>query len=378
MRPGRAAIAALAPPARGPIRETGESSGSSSPHEIGREGRRKPGTHLAAGVLCLLVSLAPALAAAQPGRTLVVVPRDAPRRLVEEVRIQLQLTGRRVSIFRGAEDLGRAEELAAHADAEVVALRPRGAEIELLAVGALAPRTVLAPAASTPRALAALLTLMLEEPSPSADAALSPGPTPDPVSPAPTAHVAVSIRGPAAAVRAPEGASRLVAPRPPQRPAEPLAVSPREIRPGLEAEPRLAPVQERIALEVLGAILGGAALGLGGALVADVASGGDPTFPWWAAGLAIGGTVGSSGGALLVGRLTGARGEPLWTILAGLAGGALGGLLMAVGRATDVHPDDGVTSGWTYLGAVLSATLPTVLAVLTFELTLPAAQGPRL
>jgi len=119
-------------------------------------------------------------------------------------------------------------------------------------------------------------------------------------------------------------------------------------------------------------------LALGGALVADASAGSDGTFPWWAVGLAVMGTVGATAGALLAGRLTGADGDPLWTLVAGTLGGALGGLLLLVGNVTEVRPDDGVTSGWTYFGAVLGAVLPTTLSVLAFELTVPARQSPRL
>jgi len=139
----------------------------------------------------------------------------------------------------------------------------------------------------------------------------------------------------------------------------------------------LPPVVERVGFEILGAVLGGGAFAVGGALTADSIAAGDP-FPWWAVGLTIAATVGSTAGVLLAGRLTGADGEPHWTIIAGIGAGALAGLLLSVGAATDTDPDDGVTSGWTYLGAVTAAALPSALAILAFELSVPERQTPRL
>ncbi len=78
----RRPLSPLVPPARSPIRETGELSGprscggrrrngaaisGSAPPEIGREGPRKPGTHFGAGVLVCLVCLSTLSAACDDG-----------------------------------------------------------------------------------------------------------------------------------------------------------------------------------------------------------------------------------------------------------------------------------------------------------------------
>jgi hypothetical protein len=283
-------------------------------------------------------------------QTLVVVPEDTPREVREAMRVELQLSGRRaVFVTVAAEDEEALRELAAHGGAEVIALERRGAGVDLVRIGP-GIRVQDHSGSATPRAIALLAMQLLEEPVPMPQPAIAP----------PSLEAALEAeRSPQPSFPA-ASASILTAP------------------PHLPEPTRLAPVHERVLLEALGAVLLGGSLAFGGALIADLsATDGDP-FPWWSVGLAIGGTVGTTIGALVAGRLTGAEGDPFWTLLAGIAGGVVGALFLFAGYATDVDPDDGVSSGWTYLGTALAALLPPVLSIVAFELTVPASQTPRL
>lgn len=309
-------------------------------------------------------------AVAQGQVAIVAVAPDTPHALRDALRIELQLAGvpaRVVPLEGGAASL---RELSFLASANVVGVLRRGGRTQIVSVigGRLVEESV--SGAVAPRAVAMLVSSLVmdaervEPPvivAAPAEAPVEPSPPPAPQRPTEPRAAAGSLLVPPA----------LEGPRPREAPRPQTTVA------LVEPEAPLPPVLDRVGLEVIGAAIGGGLFALGGALVADALAMGDP-FPWWAVGLTVAATLGSTAGALLVGRLTGADGDPFWTSVAGVGAGAAAGLLLLVGYVTDTRPDDGVTSGWTYLGAALAAVLPSALSILTFELTVPERQSPRL
>lgn len=307
--------------------------------------------------------------AAQP-RTILVVSEDVSEDVRDSIRIELQLSGRRVHVMSGiARDPEALRGLAAHGEGEVIALVREGAGGALVRLERerIWREPVDPGAMRSPRALALLASALLE-------AVSEPIARPPPAARALAARLAPPIRE----------ARRELAPLPEAPSAEPppsvalrAGVAAREIRSPAAQTSELPPVGERVAFEALGAVLFGGGLALGGALIGETAGAGSP-FPYWAVGMVLGATLGTSAGVLLAGRLTGAEGDPFWTLFAGVLGGGVSALLLWIGDATDTNPDDGVTTGWVYLGAAVAALLPPTLSVLAFELSVPEAQAPRL
>lgn len=269
-----------------------------------------------------LLLFAPSTAHAQ---TIVLVPDDTPQATRDAIEVELRLSGHDVVLRTGELDAsGAVATLVLSATPDGYELVRRFAHVEL--------RERVASVA--PRALALTISALLEREPPSES---SPEPEPESES-------------------APEPE-----PEPESVPAPDPVSEPEPARP--------MPREERIGLELLGGTTGAAILGTAGALIAGAI--GDHTFPAWAVGLTLGGTIGMSAGVLISGLLAGASGDPVWTLIAGLAGGVIAGLVLAAGAATDVDPTDGADTALTFAGTALAVVLPPLFSVLAFELTVP-------
>jgi hypothetical protein len=296
------------------------------------------------------------------GRALLVVPESAPDAVVEAITIELQLAGAEVIVERLPDahaSWPEAVALAAHASTDtLVAIEPRGGATTVRVRGAGEARaegSVSGPLAlAHPRALA-LVTASLLEAHPEV---LTPREPDLGDADAGSALSSPALRVPMPFTRA-LGDPRAIARIPDDRPA-PDPIEPR-------AEPLAT--EARVALE-LGLATGGAALfGLPAALIANaLAAPGDDT-PYWIYASATAATLGVGLGVYLGGILAGANGDPFWTILAAIAGGAIGGALMVVGAAVDRLPDDGVDTGFTLVGYVATVALPPLFGIGAFELT---------